>query len=111
MGRGVVVKPGGDLYLHYPKRYRFLFSSRRPLDEVKIAYGSEKGEYGISARFFDLPLLEDRTILERKEFVLEPPAAYRVKGLYLYEIEVDLTKYSIENMQLDPYFFSVTPVK
>jgi len=111
MGKGVVVKPGGELYLHAPKRYRFLFSSRRPLEEVKIAYGSEKGEYGVAARFFDLPLFEDRTILERKEFSLEPPAAYRVKGLYLYEIEVDLVRYSRENMQLDPYFFSVTPVQ
>ncbi len=111
MGKGVVVKPGGELYLHAPKRYRFLFSSRRPLEELKFSYGSEKGEYGVAARFFDLPLFEDRTILERKEFSLEPPAAYRVKGLYLYEIEVDLVKYSRENMQLDPYFFSITPVR
>ena len=111
MGNGVVVKPTGELYLHAPKSYRFLFSSRRRLDEVRIAYGSEKGEYGIAARFFDLPLFEDRTILGRKEYVLEPPAAYRVKGLYLYEISVDLTKYSTENMQLDPYFLSITPVK
>jgi hypothetical protein len=111
MGKGVVVKPGGELYLHAPKRYRFLFSSRRPLEEVKIAYGSEKGEYGVASRFFDLPLFEDRTILERKEYILEPPAAYRVKGLYLYEIEVDLVRYSRENMQLNPYFFSVTPVR
>jgi hypothetical protein len=111
MGRGVVVKPGGKLYLHAPKRYRFIFSSRRPLEEMKIAYGSEKGEYGVVARFFDLPLFEDRTILEKKELVLEPPAAYRVKGLYLYEVEVDLVKYSAENMQIDPYSFSVTPVR
>ena len=111
MGKGVVVKPTGGLYLHAPKHYRFLFSSRRPLDEVKIAYGSEKGEYGIAARFFDLPLLEDRTILEKKEFVLEPPTVYRVRGLYLYEIEVDLVKYSTESMQIDPYFLSMTPVK
>ncbi|HEX2695323.1 MAG TPA: hypothetical protein VHP61_06190, partial [Acidobacteriota bacterium] len=61
--------------------------------------------------FFDLPLFEDRTILEKKEFVLEPPAAYRVKGLYLYEIEVDLVKYSTENMQFDPYFLSITPAR
>ena len=111
MGKGVVVKPTGELYLHTPKRYRFLFSSRRPLDEVKIAYGSEKGEYGVTARFFDLPLFEDRTILERKEFVLAPPAFYRVKGFYLYEIEVDLVKYSTESMQIDPYFLSITPVR
>lgn len=111
MGTGVVVKPGGELYLHAPKRYNFLFSSRRPLDEVRIAYGSERGEYGIAARFFDLPLFGDRTILERKEITFEPPAAYRLKGLYLYEIEVDLAKYSTENMQIDPYLVSVTPVR
>ena len=110
-GKGVVVKPGGELYLHVPKRYTFLFGSRHPLEELKLTYGSEKGEYGVTARFFDLPLFEDRTILEKKEFLLEPPAAYRVKGLYLYEVVLDLTKYSTENMQLDPFFFSITPVR
>jgi hypothetical protein len=110
-GKGVVVKPTGELYLHVPKRYAFLFGSRRPLDGVRIAYGSERGEYGVAARFFDLPLFEDRTILERKEFVLESPAAFRIKGLYLYRIEIDLVKYSTENMQLDPYFFSITPAR
>ncbi len=110
-GRGIVIKPTGELYLHVPKRYTLLFGSRRPLDEVRIAYGSEKGEYGVTARFFDLPLFEDLTILERKEFLLEPPAAYRVKGIYLYQLEVDLVKYSTENMQIDPFFFSIAPVR
>ena len=36
---------------------------------------------------------------------------YRVKGLYLYEIDVDLKKHSTENMQIDPYFFSITPAR
>jgi hypothetical protein len=111
MGQGVVVKPNGDLYLHYPKTYRVIFSSRRKLEQVRLSYGSAKGEYGIAARLFDLPLFEDRTILQTKESVFSPPAYYRIKGLYIYEIDLDIRKYSPENMRSDPFFLSITPLK
>jgi hypothetical protein len=109
MGRGVVIKPWGDMYLHFEKRYRILFSSRRKLDQVKVAYGSEKGEYEVRARFFDLPLFEDRTVLQKKEISVTPPSYYLRNGLYIYEIDVEIKNHSTENMQNDPYFFSIKP--
>jgi hypothetical protein len=109
MGRGVVIKPWGDMYLHFEKRYRILFSSRRKLDQVKVAYGSEKGEYEVRARLFDLPLFEDRTVLQKKEISVTPPSYYLRNGLYIYEIDVEIKKHSTENMQNDPYFFSIKP--
>jgi len=111
MGRGVVIKPWGDMYLHFEKRYRILFSSRRKLDEVKIGYGSEKGEYEVRTRFFDLPLFEDRTVLQKKETTFKLPAYYLRNGLYIYEIDVEIKKHSAENMLIDPYFFSITPAR
>ncbi len=111
IGRDVVIKPNGDLYLHAPRTYRLVFSSRYEIEGIKLAFGSEKGEYGIRARFFDLPLFEDRTAPGKKEFVFAPGASYRAKGLYIYEIDVAIRQHSRENMRIDPYFFSITPLK
>jgi hypothetical protein len=111
MGKGVVIKPWGDLYLHSARTYRILFSSRRSFEELTVSYGSEKGEHRIRARFFDLPLFEDRTIRRKNEFTFAPQAAYRVKGLYVYEIDVEIGKDSTENMRVDPYFLSIKPSK
>jgi|WetSurMetagenome_2_1015567.scaffolds.fasta_scaffold23422_2 hypothetical protein len=111
VGRDVVIKPNGDLYLHSARTYRVLFSSRREFEGIKVAYGSEKGRYRIRARFFDLPLFEDRTDLQKKEYIFVPRAEYKVKGLTLYEIDFDIRQDSSENMRIDPYFLSITPIR
>ena len=111
MGEGVIIKPSGDMFLHFEKRYRILFSSRRELDEIKIGYGSEKGEYEVKTCFFDLPLFEDRTVLQIKEIPFKLPACYLQNGLYIYEIDVEIKKHSAENMLIDPYFFSIMPAR
>ncbi len=114
MGRGVIVKPGGDLYFHVPKTYRVVFSSPKPLDKIRMAYGPEQagaGDYSLRARFFDLALLEDRISGARKELTFEPPAAVRRRNLYVYEISLDLRHLSSENMQLNPFYFSIAPVR
>jgi hypothetical protein len=109
MGKGVVIKPSGQLYLHFEKTYTVLFSSRIRLDKVKISFGSEKGEYDVGLRFFDLPVFSGKTSYETKEMELSPPAYYPDKNLYLYEVNVNLHKLSSENMLLDPFYFYIVP--
>jgi hypothetical protein len=111
ISRDVVIKPNGDFYLHAPRKYRLLFSSRYEIEGIKLAYGSEKGEFGVRASFFDIPLFKDRTVRGRGEFSFAPTTSYRAKGLYVYEIDVDLRQESTENMRVDPYFFSITLLK
>jgi hypothetical protein len=111
MGRGVVAKNEGEMYLHFAKPYRFLFSSRTPLEAVKLKYGSLEGEHEIRVGFFDLPLFEARTAGEMAEKVFAPAASYRWRSLYVYDLTVELKKFSGENLLEDPYFFQVVPVR
>lgn len=109
--KGVVAKEAGDTYLHLAKPYTFLYSSRAPLERIKLVFGSDKGEYALRARLFDLPLLDAETSGERREFIFEPAASYRLRGLYVYELGLELTHRSEESMQVDPFLFQLIPWK
>jgi len=109
MGKGVVIKPSGQLYLHFEKSYQILFSSRVKLDHLKILFGSEKGEYDIGIRFFDLPIFSGRTSHENKQIEYSPPAYYPSKNLYLYDVNLDLRKLSEENMLINPFYLYIVP--
>jgi hypothetical protein len=109
MGKGVVAKENGDFYLHLEKAYTFLFGSRRRLERVKLRFGSNKGEYGLELKQFDLPLWQGETDGQVKEMEFSPAAAYRFKNLFLYEIDLRLVHRSGESMQLDPFLFQIIP--
>ncbi len=109
MGKGVVLKESGDFYLHLEKPYRLLFASRRELEAVKLRFGSETGEYDLEMRQFDLPLWKGSLAYEVREFVFRPAAAYRLRNLNLYEIDLRLVQRSAESMLLDPFLFQVIP--
>jgi hypothetical protein len=110
-GRGVVLKNDGTLYLHEAKEYTILFGARKKLGAIKLSFGNDKGDYAVEARFFDLPLLEERTSSAKKEIVFNPPASYPYRNLGLYLIKLRLRHLSEESMQLDPYPFRIVPVK
>lgn len=111
MGNGVVVKKTAEFYLHRENNYRILFSSRRERTNFQIKFGSEKGEYSVRLDFFDLPLFEGKTSYERKEITLNPSAHYPYKNLYLYEVNLNLTRLSSESMVVDPFFIQIVPTK
>ena len=111
LGEGVVIKEMGELYLHREGSYRVLFSSRTKIENIKLNFGSEKGKFEAKFSFFDIPLWEGKTSYERKEFILTPQIYYPFKKLFLYEILIDLKKYSSESMLIDPYFFQILPLK
>jgi hypothetical protein len=109
MGRGVIAKEDGDFYLHLEKPYRLLFASGRKLEAVKLRFGSKAGEYDLEIRQFDLPLWKGRAAFEVREIVFRPAAAYALKNLNLYEIDLRLAHRSAESMLLDPFLFQVLP--
>jgi hypothetical protein len=111
MGDGVVVKKTAEFYLHRENKYRILFSSRKARENLQVNFGSEKGEHEIRMSFFDLPIFEGKTSYETKTIALNPSAYYPYKNLYLYEIQLDLTKISSESMLVDPFFFQIVPTK
>ena len=109
MGRGVIAKESGDFYLHLEKPYRLLFASRRKLEAVKLRFGSKAGEYDLEMRQFDLPLWKGSAAFEVREIVFRPAAAYELRNLKLYEIDLRLVHRSAESMLLDPFLFQVLP--
>ncbi len=111
MGDGVVVKKTAEFYLHREKDYKILFSSRKARENLQVNFGSEKGEHEIRMSFFDLPIFEGKTSYETKTITLNPSTYYPYKNLYLYEIQLDLTKISSESMLVDPFFFQIVPTK
>ncbi len=111
MGEGVVAKEAGDFYLHRAKAYKLFFGSKNRLEKLKIVYGSEKGQFGLRAELFDLPLVDDRTDHETKERIIRPEAFYRANELFYYEINLKISQFSDEPMLVDPYLFQVVPVR
>lgn len=109
MGKGVVFKEQGDFYLHLEKEYKIIFGSRRPLEGIKLVFGSEKGDYTVQVRLFDWPVLETRTRFEKRECFLPAVASYPFRNLFLYELNCRLIHHSSESMLLDPYLFQVIP--
>jgi len=111
MGEGVIAKKQAEFYLHREKSYKLFFSSRREIDNLKLVFGSEKGDHTLRIQCFDLPSTEEHTSHQRREMILSPPAAYRYKNLYLYELTLELRQHSQESMLVSPYFFQVVPLK
>jgi hypothetical protein len=111
MGKGVVVKKTAEFYLHRENDYQILFSSRREREYLQLNFGSEKGEYEVRLNFFDLPLFKGKTSYEKREITLNPSVYYPYKNLYLYEINLNLTKLSSESMLVDPFFFQIVPTR
>jgi len=112
MGKGVVVKDNKqEFYLHRENDYKILFSSRRKLEHIQLAFGSDKGEYETRISFFDMPFFKGRTSFETSDVPLSPETFYPYKNLFLYEINLNLRKNSSESMLLDPYYLKITPVR
>jgi hypothetical protein len=109
-GAGVIPANEGRMYLHWPKVYRIVFASHEPLRRIKLKLGSEKGEHAARLDFFDKRLDVVPTNREFRLLQFEPQAAYPWRGLYLYQIGVDLSQVSDENMLDAPYLVKVTPV-
>lgn len=109
MGKGVIVKPNGELYFHVEKTYRILLATKKRIERAKLVYGADKGTYDVAVRFFDLPLFEDRTADLRKERVFEPPAERTWRRFFVYEFTVALEHRTAENMKLEPFAFQIIP--
>lgn len=107
----VVAKNQGELYLHADREYKVFFGARKKLESVKLVFGSTEGEHDVTLRQFDLPLYKGRTVREKKELVFTPAAAYPLRGLFIYEIDIDFKKLSDENLKVDPYLLQIVPLR
>lgn len=108
--KGASAKSEGKFSLTREGHLRFLFSSTKELENVRLIFGSQDGEYDLKVSCFDMPFFESQTSHEKKERLVPLPASFPYKRLYLYEINVDLKKNSPESMAMKPYFFQIAPL-
>lgn len=109
LGKDVVAKNEGELYLHDDRAYTVIFSAKEKLEQLKLVFGSTAGEHDVEARLFDLPVYQGRTSREKKDLILKAPAYFAFRNLYLYEIDFRFTKRSAENLKIDPYLLQILP--
>jgi hypothetical protein len=108
-GPGVIPASDGSLYLHFAKTYPIYFASREALTSIELTYGSVQGSHRVSMSLFDLPLLVDRTDRETKSLLFRPKASYKVRGLFLYLLNISLEHVSDESMLEAPYRLRIRP--
>ena len=89
--------------------YDFYFSSWRKYQELKVEFGSLEGDYNLGLRFFDEPLMEEKTAKEIRTVAFNSPPAYRWKNLNLYKISIHLERQSDVKTVLNPYLFAIRP--
>jgi hypothetical protein len=111
LGKDVVAKNEGELYLHDDRAYDVVFGSREKLEKIKLVFGSEAGEHDVKAALFDRPVFEGRTTREKKELILKPEAYVLFRNLYVYEINFEFVKKSGENLKVDPYLLQIVPLR
>ncbi|MDP2916106.1 MAG: hypothetical protein Q8O91_11735 [Candidatus Aminicenantes bacterium] len=109
LGKDVVAKNEGELYLHDDRAYKVIFGSKERLEQLKLVFGSTQGEHDVDIRLFDLPVFEGRTTREKKDLILKAPASFPFRNLYVYEIDFRFKKRSTENLKIDPYLLQILP--
>jgi len=112
LSRVAKVKEGGRFALLEDNRdYYFYFATGKPIDKLKVEFGSIQGDYDLRLRFFDGPSFGESTRREMKDKIFDSPPAYRWKGANLYQIVFHLEKRSDVRTGVDPYTLGIQPLR
>jgi hypothetical protein len=93
------------------REYDFTFASWRKIAKLQVEFGSLSGDYLLRLRFFDHPMMEEKTGKEVRTTVFESPPAYRWGNLYLYKVSIHLERQSDVRTVVNPYVFAIRPVR
>jgi len=106
-----MTEPAKFALLEDNRDYHFYFATKKPVEKLKVEYGSSKGDYELRLGFFDKPEFDDTTRREIKDRILESPPAYRWKKFNLYRLGIHLEKKSDVRTGLNPYYLGFQPVR
>jgi len=111
ISRVALIKEDGDFALLEDNRdYHFYFATGRPIDKLRVKYGSPFGDYELRLGFFDGPVFQTTTSRELKTWVVDSPPAYKWNGSDLYRITIHLEKRSDVRTGVNPYTLGFQPV-
>jgi hypothetical protein len=98
----------GRFFLREDNRvYRFYMTTRRPVEELGLAFGSEYGEYESAVEIFDETLVQGKTDREVRSLKVSRPPRYRLGRKSFYEIILDLGKGTVAMRDQTPYQFAI----
>ena len=102
-GRFTITKDDHTLDLH--------FTSWRKIENLKIEFGSSKGEYQVNLRFFDQELFSGIVSQEMKMLVKSSPPQYRFKNTNLYRLSIAIKNLSDISTAENPFLLILQPVR
>jgi hypothetical protein len=102
-GRFTITKDDHTLDLH--------FTSWRKIENLKIEFGSSKGEYQVNMRFFDQDLFSGIISQEMKTLVKSSPPQYRFKNTNLYRLRIAIKNLSDISTAENPFLLILQPVR
>jgi hypothetical protein len=102
-----LVEPGKFQLREDNRAYRFNFRTERPLEELKISFGSTQGDYACEMKIFDEPFFRGETAREIKNLNLIDPPRYQLKKDSYYELTFYLGKGAGVQTELNPYLFMI----
>ena len=105
-----MTRPGRFLLVEDDRVFHFSFTSRQPLREMGLEFGSTAGSYAVGLSLFDRIILKDRTRREFKTVTYVDPPFYRLGRLYLYRLDLNLRRRSAVVTGDTPYLLAVRPV-
>ncbi len=104
-----LIGPGKFQLREDNRAYRISFATERPLEELKISFGSTRGDYACEMKVFDETFFQGETVKEIKSISLPRPPRYRLKKASYYELTFYLGKGAGVQTELTPYLFTITP--
>ncbi len=102
-GRFTITKDNHTLDLH--------FTSWRKIENLKIEFGSSKGEYQVNMRFFDQELFSGIISQEMKTLVKSSPPQYRFKNTNLYRLSIAIKNLSDISTAENPFLLILQPIR
>jgi len=106
-----MTEPAKFALLEDNRDYYFYFATKKPVEKLKVKYGSLKGDYKLRLGLFDKPEFDETTRREIKDWILDSPPAYRWKKFSLYGVSIHLEKKSDVLTGLNPYLLGFQPVR
>jgi hypothetical protein len=103
------VEPGRFQLREDNRPYRFNFVTEKPVRELKIFFGSTRGDYPCQIKIFDEAVFRGETAREIRTLDLPDPPSYQLRTGSYYELTFYLGKAAGVQTELNPYHLEIIP--
>jgi hypothetical protein len=101
------IEPGQFQLREDNRAYRINFATSKPIQALKVSFGSNQGEYACEIKIFDLTFFRGETSGEIKKVIVSEPPRYGLGKASYYELTLSLGKGAGVDTELNPYLFTI----